>query len=136
MASTLHKSDQDRARNAVQQLRALGPTTDGQNILTDAALNPLTTVAGLIALINNATHHSSEDELTFRGSIEAILDMQQYGIFTDAIIAASNTFESLMTAITSTMDAVENPDTTVIAKNYGGTSYQGNVFRPDQKSTL
>lgn len=136
MTITLHKSDQDIARHAVQALRALGPTTDGQNILTTAAIAGLTTVQQLIDLINNATRHSSEDELTFRAAIESILDMEKYGIFDGTIIAAADTFEGLIDAITSVIDAVEDPDATVIAKNYGATNYQGNIFRPTAKSTL
>lgn len=132
MAITLNHCDDDRVLSAQQSLRALGPTTDGENILTNGAILGLTTVQGLIDLVNNAARFDCNDHNVRGAAVEAILEMQAYGVFTNTNIAAADTFAGVILLLTNAVpaDRVE-----FMAKHYGAENQQGNYGQPNFKLT-
>lgn len=121
MAVTLHRSDEDRPRSWTRSLRAIGPV-DGTNQLTDAIINPLTTVQGLIDAINAFTRFDSGDEIRNRAAIEACREAEMYGILTDAEVAAANTHAGLLAAINA--DVADDQED--LGFNDGADNYLGN----------
>lgn len=137
MASTLPYANIGLVRRWVQALRVLGPTAaGGYNILTDAVINPLTTVAGVISAINSAyaaKTYSSEDALNSRAAIEALNSLGPagsptfgYGILENSDVASANTFAGLITAIWTNAGVPTDERDSGLYE--GNTQYFGNAF--------
>jgi len=92
--------------------KALGVIYHNPDILTDAAIGPLTTVAGLRALLDTAGRNNEEN--THRRRCGITFDKITHadnGIFTDANVAAANTragLYALCVAVNADLGAVVN----------------------------
>jgi hypothetical protein len=130
MASTLPAFMNREVPKWQQALRLTGP--NGDNVLTDSVIGPLTTVAGVIAALNSgyATPKGINDLRNCRAAIEAMTYLGPtaaygYNIILDADVAAANTFDGLMTAIV-TNSGISTDEQEFSTNIVGNTQYLGN----------
>lgn len=115
----------DLQKYTAQALRKFGPSPDGQNVLTDAVINPLTTVAGLIAAIVAAPKKTLEHDLNVNQAVYFVTKMKEYGVLTDANIASANTFAQLITNVKTGIATAEDE---VLTTYYGDNGYFGEAY--------
>lgn len=124
MTVTLHNTELDRVRNAVQCLRQIGPSAGGgDNSFLDADILNLTTVVSLLAAIDAKPKTDSETVLRHREALEAVTEMGDRGVFDTTNITAADTFAGLILILTTLLPTSEAE---VVSTYYGGTLYLGN----------
>lgn len=113
--------DQYRVRSAISCLNSLNKL----GVLTDAAVAAANTVPGLKTTvqdaINNRTIHIEHVTLA-RAGLEAIHEMANYGLFTDALIAPLTTYAGLLALLTS-----DDPPGDDSSRADGSWTYTGNA---------
>lgn len=115
--ANIHETDKSRVRNAIRLFRR------GNNfgILTDAAVAAANTPLGLRTTVRNASLHE-EHTYTKRALVEAINEMEDFGVLTASNVGPLTTFAGLLALLTVEVDSIDNP-----AKDDGGEHYLGNT---------
>ncbi len=131
---SVQEQDKYRCISAIKILNLFGPAQFA--VLTDAAIAPLTTVAGLRALVPTAAviQRLGPNEIhQIRACCEAIDEMSTatgLGIFTDTNIAAANTFANvrglIVTAAALSVDELDD-----VTRQDSAFQYSGNALSPD-----
>lgn len=121
----VHKTmDAYRVRSAISCLNTLNKL----GVLTDAAVAAANTVAGVKTAIANAINNRVihiEHTTLARAGIEAVQEMANYGLFTDAAIVGLTTYAGLLALLTN-----DDPTDDDSARADGSWTYQGNALSP------
>lgn len=113
--------DQYRVRSAISCLNTLNKL----GVLTDAAVAAANTVAGLKTTVQDAINNRVihiEHVTVSRAGIEAIQEMANYALFTDAGIVGLTTYAGLLALLTS-----DDPPGDDSSRADGSWTYSGNA---------
>jgi hypothetical protein len=121
----VHKTtDAYRVRSAISCLNSLNKT----GALSDTVVAAANTVVGLqnaiAGFISNRTLHR-EHVVLCRAGVEAVQEMANYGLFTDAAIVGLTTYAGLLALITPSAPAGDDN-----TRADGSWTYLGNVLSP------
>ncbi len=121
----LHESiDKYRVRSAISALNTLNKL----GVLSDSAIAATDTINGLKNTIANAINNQAihiEHVTLARAGLEAIQEMANYNLLTDANVAPLTTYAGLLAIL-----AVEAPPGDDTTRAAGDWTYSGNAITP------